>query len=131
MDSYASNAVDSGSLIFDRQSALEKVEGDEQLLDELAEMFLEDCPSLSSAIFAAVEAKDCTALTSAAHAMKGVVANFGSHASEELARQLESMGRQQDLTDAEPVCVKLQASLAGLQRELTALVRHEPPQPSR
>ena len=64
----------------DRQLALSRVGGDHELLSEIAILFLEDGPRAVAQIQQAIEQGDARRLESAAHALKGSVANFGARA---------------------------------------------------
>lgn len=57
--------------IFDRKTALEQMGGDEELMVELVELFLEDLPERLQEIEAALAAGDAEALSRAAHTLKG------------------------------------------------------------
>lgn len=97
---------------FDLDEALERVGGDQELLKEIADLFLEDAPGLVDGIRAAIEKKDPEALQRAAHSLKGSVANFGAEETVALAFQLEQMGREGAVDDgAEAVFALLEAEL--------------------
>jgi HPt (histidine-containing phosphotransfer) domain-containing protein len=93
--------------IFDRAAALEQAADDESLLAELLEVFLGDVPRMVNEIRQAIDGKEADKLYRAAHSMKGSVSNFGSKAVAEAARELELMGRNNDLAGVEPAFSKL------------------------
>ena len=101
--------------------ALERLCGDEQLLAEIAGLFLDNYPSLMAQIRDAVSRRDAGALHHAAHTLKGSVANFCAQAAIESAYQLECMGRAGDLTGAEDSLVALEQQLRSLEPALVAL----------
>ncbi len=105
----------------DLAAALARVGGDEELLREIAEIFLEQCPEALSEVRAAVEAKDPTTLQEAAHSLKGSVGNFGAKDAFDAAFRLEMMGRQQDLTDSTAALAELERALGNLQPQLAKL----------
>ena len=74
-----------GAPIHDRAAALEGLDGDEELLQDLAAVFLEDSPRLMAAVRQAVAEGDPGRLERAAHSLKGSVANFGARAASEAA----------------------------------------------
>jgi len=81
--------------------ALERLGGDEELLREVARLFLDEYPALMVEIREAVVARDANALERAAHTLKGSVSNFGADAAYNAAFVLEMMGRTRDLTQVE------------------------------
>ena len=107
--------------MLDRTVALARVGGDEELLKEIAVLFLEEYPRVLSALHQAVAAGDSKGVESTAHGLKGSVANFGARAAVDAALQLEQMGRAQNLAEVPPALNTLEAALAALHRELTAL----------
>ena len=76
----------------DLSAALSRVGGDEELLKEIAEIFLDQCPEALHDVRAAVEANDHEALQHAAHSLKGSVGNFGAQQAFEAAYRLEQNG---------------------------------------
>ena len=65
-------------LVLDRALALSRVGGDEDLLREIAGLFLDDYPNLVEKIKQALAANDARGLERASHSLKGSVANFGA-----------------------------------------------------
>ncbi|MGH9448430.1 MAG: Hpt domain-containing protein, partial [Terriglobia bacterium] len=65
-----------GNAIFDRRAALSHVEGDEELLEELARIFLRECSGMMQKLREAVTRKDLRAIAVEAHTLRGAVANF-------------------------------------------------------
>ncbi len=104
-----------------RALALERVGGDEELLREIAVLFLEDCPSLMTKIDQAVNANDATNLERAAHSLKGSVANFGSDAAYQAAFDLEQIGRSKNMEQAREAHARLISVMDEVCPELQAL----------
>ena len=90
-----------------RALALERVGGDEDLLREIAGLFLQDYPSLICQIQKALAESDARNLERAAHSLKGSVANFGSEAAYQAALDLEQIGRSNKLDGAEDAYARL------------------------
>jgi two-component system, sensor histidine kinase and response regulator len=105
----------------DRAIALERVGGDLELLQEVARLFVDDCPSCMQSIRAAIDASDAKALERAAHNLKGAVANFGAKSSVAAALRLEQIGRTGQTDGAEQAFRELAAALERLTPELVAL----------
>ncbi|MEO8051121.1 MAG: Hpt domain-containing protein [Acidobacteriota bacterium] len=104
--------------VFDRQVALSRVGGDTQLLREIAELFIKECPRAFAAIQEAVENGDAAKLESAAHALKGSVANFGAKDAVEAAFRLEQMGRSKKMSEAVDTLHALESALSVVCAEL-------------
>jgi two-component system, sensor histidine kinase and response regulator len=81
--------------------ALVHVDGDKQLLAELAVMFVQDCPRLLMEARESIAQMDHSKLERAAHTLKGRLAFFGIHDLRDKALRLETMGRAQ-LSDQAP-----------------------------
>jgi len=109
------------SPVFDEVAALDFVEGDRVLLEELVEIFSQQWPTILARLETAVVSNDSQAVYFAAHTLKGQVGHFGAKATVEVARGLEMMGRQGELAGA-PAALdmlaheldRLRAALAGL-----------------
>lgn len=107
--------------VLDLQLALSRVGGDKQLLQEIAVLFIEDCPRAFAEIREAVAAGDAAKLENAAHALKGSVANFGARNAVETAFRLEQMGRANKLSDAAETLHNLESALSAVCAELATL----------
>ena len=79
----------------DRSLALSRVGGDVELLQEIAQLFLEDAPNMLAAIDLALRSGDAHALERAAHSLKGSVSNFGAQCAYEAAFSLETRRAEQ------------------------------------
>jgi len=109
------------SAAIDMEVALGRVDGDAELLQELAGIFLDEYPRMMSDIRAAIGNHDCEALQRAAHALKGSVGNFGAEGTAESALRLETMGRNADLSDVEKALVDLEQEMERVKPSLLAL----------
>jgi two-component system sensor histidine kinase/response regulator len=103
--------------------ALGRVNGDRQLLREVAELFLADFPKTQAELRRAVKARNPERTHAAAHALKGSVAIFGARDAVEAALSLQRMGESGDLTGAQTAYTQLESRLASLAAELSALTR--------
>src|SRR5207244_8534733 len=95
---------------------------DWELLAELAELFLQECPRLVDEIHKAIAAADPGQLRSAAHSLKGCVDNFGARAAFAAALKLEMLGRNGTLTGADAALEDLQQEINQLKPALTGLL---------
>jgi len=105
----------------DLSTALSRVGGDEELLKEIAEIFLEQCPEDLHEVRSAIEASDAGALEHAAHSLKGSVGNFGARQAFEAALRLEKMGRSQELSNCNQALIELEKALEELKPQLCHL----------
>ena len=87
--------------VLDWQRALENTDGSEELLLELAEIFLEECPGMMSQVRAAIDGQDAPALLLAAHSLKGSTRVFAATDATDAALALEQMGAAGNLSGAE------------------------------
>ena len=111
--------------VLDRAVALERVGGDSELLQEMAQLFLDEYPSQLEAVRAAVRARDARALERSAHSLKGSVGNFGAAAALEAALRMELLGRRGELQDVEQAMRSLEVALLTLQPEMETLAQAE------
>jgi CheY-like chemotaxis protein len=114
----------SGSIehdVIDWLGAIAHLEGDVDLLREIAGMFLQQCPDLVARLRDAVERRDPAEIERAAHTIKGSVGNFVAKAAFEAARRVERIGRDGTLGDAEEARVELEQELERSKPALVAL----------
>ena len=81
--------------------------GDEALVRELAQLFVDTAESQLDNIFTAIEAAAAVALRGAAHRLRGSVGTFGVPPATELALSLEHMGAAGAIAGARPVAEQL------------------------
>src|SRR5215208_4672599 len=98
---------------FDRQSMLERVDGDEEVMELVLGVFLEDAPLSMGALKQAVQNGDAAQVRLTAHALKGAAANISAEELRGAAHDLEMMGASEQLADA----------LAGFTRVEIAMTR--------
>jgi len=99
---------------WDRAAALDRVEGDEELLHDICRIFLEESPKLMTQLQQAVAQDDPEAVSRAAHSLKGESGYLGAANVSQMARQLETMGRDRVLAQAPAVLEQLQKEMAIL-----------------
>ncbi|HTV54173.1 MAG TPA: Hpt domain-containing protein [Terriglobia bacterium] len=106
---------------FDEQEALLRLDGDEELLRELARIFLRESPEILQRLRDAVERGDPKAVAIEAHSMKGSVSNFAVNDATESALTIEKMGRENDLRSAPEALRRLEDNLELLRPALAHL----------
>jgi two-component system sensor histidine kinase/response regulator len=112
----------------DRNAILERVEGDEQLLEEIVQLFIEDCPRLVGQMKDSLREQNAAGLRLAAHTLKGSLGYFEPSRACVLAHELEILGRDGKLEDAAPVYQALVAMIEELQPLLADLIKKPAPQ---
>ncbi|HTU90153.1 MAG TPA: PAS domain S-box protein [Gemmataceae bacterium] len=112
-------ATAAGRLVVqDRNEALAHVGGDADLLRELSGVFLRDCPRMIEEVIDGLCAGDAVKVKRGAHSIKGAVAILGGKAAFEAALRLETMARQDDLSNAESAWQALRENLEQFQHAL-------------
>lgn len=105
----------------DAKTLLARVEGDTQLLSELAELFLNECPRMVEEIRQALAKHDSRALERAAHRFKGSAGNFSAKGTVEAALKLERIARSGNLEGAASAFLRLENEIARMIPALAAL----------
>lgn len=100
--------------LFDLDRAAEQVGGDVDLLKEVSELFINDCPRMMAAVEQAVFSRDAQTLERAAHKLKGSVACFCAKEAVDAAQRLEDIGASGDLADVDSAYKDLESSIKRL-----------------
>ncbi len=112
--------------VIDVEKALARIDGDRELLAEVAGMFRRDWPGFLENIRDAIAQSDVTTLEREAHKFKGALGAFCAQPASEAAQHLETIGHRGDLADAAVACDLLEAELNRLEPELESLVKGKP-----
>jgi len=80
---------------------LDRFDGDQELLHEIASLFLDDAPARRVALAAAISERNGPALEAAAHLFRGSISIFGAEPAVAAALRLELMGREDRWDDVE------------------------------
>jgi HPt (histidine-containing phosphotransfer) domain-containing protein len=107
--------------MLDHEVAMSRVGGDAELLKELADLFLEEYPRLIAELREAHQQGDAKGVESAAHGLKGSIANFGAQPAVDAALQIEQLGRSGNLNAVGQVLQTLDLTLLALHGDLAAL----------
>ena len=116
----AANSAESicGPDVFDEQAALARLDGDRDLLRDVAGLFVADAPRMVLAVRSAVSTGDARGLQLSAHALKGSAGTFSAGALVEAAWALEQMGRRADLGGAAEALATLEREAVRLRQAL-------------
>ncbi len=103
---------------FDRSEMLDRMGGDEELLQEIVSLFLDEYSTMLAELRQAVSGADPQRIERSAHALKGALLNMSAVPAAELAQQLESMGNRGELQPAAPLLADLERRLERLAEQL-------------
>jgi PAS domain S-box-containing protein len=109
---------------WDVNKVLERLGGDEKLLREVSEIFLEGTPKLMASLHQAVAAGDAHEIESTAHSLKGELSYF-SPAAARKAQELEQMGRESHLEHMAELLTSFQSEVTALTTEVRRVLRGE------
>ncbi|HVX60296.1 MAG TPA: PAS domain S-box protein [Pirellulales bacterium] len=98
----------------DWAAALDRLQGDRALLEEIVGVFREECPRLLAQARQAIDRGDAAQLRLAAHTLKGALVNFAASDAVEAAKTLEMVGKQDRMADARQAMAELEAQLERL-----------------
>jgi len=105
---------------WDRTKVLERVEGDETLLRELVQIFLEESPKQLTLLQRAIETANPEQIERTAHSLKGELSYLGLPEAARKAKDLEQMGHERTLRAAVNLFPAFRAEVSGA----TAAMRH-------
>ena len=104
--------------LFDRDWMLAQIGGDEDLMHEVIQIFIDSFDELHGEILAAVESGEPTRVREAAHAAKGAVGNFGAAEVVAAALALENAGKVADQAHFGKLCSQLSPLMQQLRKVL-------------
>jgi two-component system, sensor histidine kinase and response regulator len=103
-----------GKVTWAKAQALDRMGGDEELLRELCQIFLEESPKLLQKLQQAIADRDSEAMTRVAHSLKGELGYLSAAAATQAAGELEDMGHENNLSRAVEALVVLERELAAI-----------------
>jgi HPt (histidine-containing phosphotransfer) domain-containing protein len=95
-------------------TTLEHLGGDETLLQEVVEIFLEDAPKQLAALRLAVAQGIAETVETTAHSLKGELGYMGLPEVSQKAAELEEMGRSNNVSGAGSLLSLFEADISGL-----------------
>jgi CheY-like chemotaxis protein len=104
--------------VFDLAAVLDSLDGDFELLREVAEIFLAQAPKHMEKIRTAITNQDATMLVRASHAMKGSAENLFAQGVVQSASKLEEIGRLGSVAGSKEVLPTLEEELGKLEKAL-------------
>ena len=113
-----------GKGVFDSESFMKRVMGDEVLGRKVMIGFLDDMPRQMGMLKEYIAAKDSVATERQAHTIKGAMANMGAETARGLAFQIEDAGRAKDTGSAEKHLGPLETAFQALKKALEQKIRN-------
>jgi two-component system sensor histidine kinase/response regulator len=104
----------SEKILWSKADALDRVGGDEDLLREVCQIFLEESPKLLEKLRQAIVDVNADAVMRAAHCLRGELGYLGAAGALQAAQELEDMGQQKNLFRAAEWLVVLEREMASL-----------------
>jgi HPt (histidine-containing phosphotransfer) domain-containing protein len=97
---------------------LERLDGDETLLHEVVQIFLEEVPKHLAGLRKAITEHDTETAERMAHSLQGELGYLGIADLSRVARELEEKGRTSDFQGALSALPPFEAAIAGLLRSM-------------
>lgn len=101
---------------FDYVAALDRT--DAWVIETIGQAFLDESDTLSAEMRGAIESGDHVLLMRSAHTLRGLVGNFNARGVEDIARRIENLVGQRDMTEAMQLAIDLQGEMARLKLAL-------------
>jgi PAS domain S-box-containing protein len=121
-DASIEHENDDGALDPDILAGLRDLDdGEEDLLAELAGIFLEDAEAHLRTLRDSVEASDASSVRAASHTLKGSSGNIGASRIQEVCARLQEISEAAELDDAPELLSRLERELERARPELVAL----------
>lgn len=105
----------------DMQAALPRFDNDKKFFLEMCQDFMMNLPVRMDELRSSLQKKDSATFTRAAHNLKGISANFDATTTNRIAAQLETMGRQDDLSGAASLLDQLDIEISRLREFMLGL----------
>ena len=118
LESSAAGGSPSNEVVFDKAGLFERVSGDESVIGEILDVFLDDAPSNIKALKEALDVGDAACVRLKAHVIKGAAGNVGAMALMETASRIELAGEEGDLRRATLLVPQVYARFEELRRVL-------------
>jgi PAS domain S-box-containing protein len=113
-DTKAQDAAPASALNWNIVQTLERLGGDEKLLHEIVEIFLEEAPKQIISLRQAIAEGNESGMEVTAHNLKGELGYLGISGVSKNASELEEMGRNRDLRQATDVFAALETEIADV-----------------
>jgi HPt (histidine-containing phosphotransfer) domain-containing protein len=105
--------------------ALRRLGGDEELLRDIVQIYLEDAPGIIERIHNAAAQSDTNALQRAAHSLKGLGATLSASEVVGAAARLEHMAASKNLSDTAKAVAEVDRHVSDLNAAVQQLLRRK------
>jgi CheY-like chemotaxis protein len=119
----ATDANEGSRMILDEVALLEECDNDKTLLSRMVEIFDRDATERLPRLREAVRAGAAVALKQEAHALKGGIGTFYAKEAYDTAYDLEKMGADGNMSNAQVTLQTLESQLQSLRRKLDELIQ--------
>jgi two-component system sensor histidine kinase/response regulator len=117
----ASSAMDAAESSINVDELMERVDGDKELLAELAEIFRMEYPKQIRLAHEALAINDAAAVRRIGHSLKGALANLAATKASGLAASMEAMGKSGDLSLLDVKLIEMQSAMGNVVERLESL----------
>ncbi|MCP4545144.1 MAG: response regulator [bacterium] len=107
-------------MILDQKDLRRRICNDEELLQELLDLFLKDIPKQIAALKNGLADQDAELVMRKAHTIKGASANIGAFAMREVAKIMEGLAAHKALDTVETLCPRLLWELERFRKLVTS-----------
>ncbi len=115
----ARNTTVSGKAVFDKITALRRLGDNEETLKKIVAAYMRKIPVLLEELRQGVERAEAVVVQQRAHRIKGASGNIGAEVVQEMAQELEQIGKEGKLDMASPLINKLTQEIERLKSALT------------
>jgi CheY-like chemotaxis protein len=116
------NATAANVILWDMGKTLEALGGDEKLLHEVIEIFLEEVPKHMASLRQAIAQSNARAIEQVAHTLKGELGYLGISGVSRKARELEEIGQKSDLRPAASIYAGFEAELSEVLTSMRRMI---------
>jgi signal transduction histidine kinase/DNA-binding response OmpR family regulator len=114
VDKHEGKIMEASEPLWNMTKTLEQLGGDEMLLQEVMDIFLEEAPKHLAALRLAVAQGVAKTVETAAHTLKGELGYLGIPEISQRASQIEEMGRCNNVRGAATLLPQFEADISGL-----------------
>ena len=104
----------SADVFWNKGESLARLGGDEKLLRELCEIFMDECPRLLQEMRQAIATADPERVRRAAHSLKGELGCLSANTAAQASSELEDMGHEENMARVPAGFVLLERELADV-----------------
>jgi HPt (histidine-containing phosphotransfer) domain-containing protein len=104
--------------LLDRQGVLERLDGDQELYDELIQLFFEDVPAQLTILRGALDSMDRALGERQAHSLKSAAANIGAESMRAVCFRLEKAFQLHEQSELRTMVSEVEAEFTKLQNVL-------------